>query len=333
MALVTAQALLTFACTIIFSVYIFTPIPRPPVPEESTYTHPISNTKQLHPSLFDDSNGDIHVSLVVPAYNEKDRIGIMLDEALTYFKGRVKKDREFKYEIVVVDDGSNDDTTAVCNEWAKTNKCGELRVLTFVKNRGKGGAVTQGMLTARGEWILFADADGAAKFADLDKLEAATEAILKDGLGVGVGSRAHMVNAEAVVKRSAIRNFLMYSFHTVLFILGISSIKDTQCGFKLFSRNAAQIVIPNMHVEGFIFDIEMLLLAEWNGIPMVEVPISWHEVAGTKMNLVWDSARMARDLLLIRANYLFGLWSVGRFVHEKSKGESKQAGSADRKKK
>lgn len=116
----------------------------------------------------------------------------------------------------------------------------------------------------------------------------------------------------------------MYSFHTILLILGISSIKDTQCGFKLLSRRAAERIIPNMHVEGFIFDIEMLLLAQWNAIPIVEVAINWHEVAGTKVNLVVDSVRMAKDLLIIRANYAVGLWKVGRFVHDEKNGREKK---------
>lgn len=79
-----------------------------------------------------------------------------------------------------------------------------------------------------------------------------------------------------------------------------------------------------MHVEGFIFDIEMLLLAEWNAIPIVEVAINWHEVAGTKMNLVVDSVRMAKDLLVIRANYAIGFWKVGRFVHGGKNGYAKK---------
>jgi dolichyl-phosphate beta-glucosyltransferase len=92
--------------------------------------------------------------------------------------------------------------------------------------------------------------------------------------------------------------------------MGIRKIKDTQCGFKMFTRRAVARVFPNMHVEGWIFDIEMLLLASWQDIPMVEVPITWHEVEGSKMSLLKDSIKMAVDLLIIRANYMLGIWKI-----------------------
>ncbi|TPX43078.1 hypothetical protein SeLEV6574_g05248 [Synchytrium endobioticum] len=317
------------------TIFILAPSPRHSLAIEDEYEHPITSERLHHPSLFTAPAQSVTTSLIVPAYNEKDRIVGMLDEALLYFVDRKKAQPHYTYEIVVVDDGSTDATTKVVQLWAKRNRCEDCRVLTFVRNRGKGGAVTQGMLTARGEWILFADADGAAKFSDLDKLESQAKKILKDGLAVGIGSRAHMVNTEAVVKRSLIRNFLMHSFHTLLLLLGIHSIKDTQCGFKLLSRRAAQSIIPNMHVEGFIFDIEMLLLASWNKIPVIEVPINWHEVPGTKMNLVVDSVKMAKDLVVIRTCYAVGFWQVGRFVHRigtgaTSNGEGERSSSSNK---
>jgi dolichyl-phosphate beta-glucosyltransferase len=102
----------------------------------------------------------------------------------------------------------------------------------------------------------------------------------------------------------------MYSFHTILYILGIRSIKDTQCGFKLFTRRAGQIIFPNVHVEGWIFDIEVLLLAEMFKIPVCEVAVNWHEVSGSKINLIADSIKMLKDLILLRLCYLLQVWSV-----------------------
>ena len=101
----------------------------------------------------------------------------------------------------------------------------------------------------------------------------------------------------------------MKSFHTILYLLGIQSIKDTQCGFKLFTRQAAQEIFKNMHVEGWIFDIEMLLLASMKGIPIKEITIDWQEVDGTKLDLTMDAIRMLRDLIIIRLNYMFGFWT------------------------
>ena len=161
---------------------------------------------------------------------------------------------------------------------------------------------------ARGRLLLFADADGATKFSDLAKLEAAMERLLKlppksanKNLGVVLGSRAHMVNSPAVIQRSALRNALMRSFHVYLNIMGISTVKDTQCGFKLFTRSAGRVIFPNMHVEGWIFDIEIILLAALCQMPIAEVPVTWSEVDGSKVSLIKDSLKMALDLLIIRS--------------------------------
>lgn len=103
----------------------------------------------------------------------------------------------------------------------------------------------------------------------------------------------------------------MHSFHTVIRTFGIRHIRDTQCGFKLLSRKTIQAVFPYMHTEGWIFDIEMLLLAMYKGIPVVEVPITWHEVGGSKMHLMQDSIRMAWDLGVVRGGYWWGVYRVG----------------------
>jgi dolichyl-phosphate beta-glucosyltransferase len=102
----------------------------------------------------------------------------------------------------------------------------------------------------------------------------------------------------------------MRSFHTLVYVLGIRGIEDTQCGFKLFSRKAAQLIFPNMHVERWIFDIECLMIAQIKNVPIVEVQVNWHEIDGSKVNLVMDSMKMAIDLLLIRLNYVLGYWTV-----------------------
>lgn len=145
---------------------------------------------------------------------------------------------------------------------------------------------------------------------------------------MAIGSRAHLVGSEAVVRRSALRNFLMKSFHFVLTILtppATSRLRDTQCGFKLFSRPALPHIVPYMHTEGWIFDIEMLMLAESApatpvvahdgtiigtspGIKVAEVPVGWHEVDGSKMNLVQDSIRMAIGLTVLRASWMLGVY-------------------------
>ncbi|EGO22515.1 glycosyltransferase family 2 protein [Serpula lacrymans var. lacrymans S7.9] len=221
----------------------------------------------------------------------------------------LKKSRT--YEILIVDDGSADETSALGVKLAGEYPESDIRVVTLEKNLGKGGAVRHGMLYARGQRLLMVDADGASRFEDLELLwEAMDKLAPKNEPAVVVGSRAHLVKTEAVVKRSFIRNILMYGLHTILRIVGVGHIRDTQCGFKLFTRRAAQQIFPAQHLATWIFDVELLLLAKQLGIPVEEVPVEWHEVAGSKLNVVKDSLQMLRDLLVLRANILLGRWKV-----------------------
>ncbi|KAJ7491941.1 glycosyltransferase family 2 protein [Mycena latifolia] len=258
--------------------------------------------------LADPSSVDLTV--VVPAYNETERLPIMLESTIDHLTSPALKNKH-TFEVLIVDDGSSDDTSAAALKLAsKYPKC-DIRVVTLEKNLGKGGAVRHGMLFGGGERLLMVDADGASRFADLELLWEAMDKIAPDsGAGVVVGSRAHLVKTEAVVKRSFIRNILMYGLHTILRIVGVGHIRDTQCGFKLFSRVAAQQIFPAQHLPTWIFDVELLLLAKQLRIPVAEVPIEWHEVAGSKLNVVAASLQMLRDLLIVRANHLLGRWKA-----------------------
>ncbi|KAI3544417.1 glycosyltransferase family 2 [Colletotrichum filicis] len=296
---------------------------------------------------------DVRLTVVLPAYNEATRILPTLEEAVEYLDenfGRPSSPtkpllspttprRRYKnppsealtgYEILIVDDGSRDSTVEVCLDFAQKKGLHDvIRVIKLERNRGKGGAVTHGFRHARGEYVLFADADGATKFSDLGRLIQGCEEVV-DGShrGVAIGSRAHLVGSEAVVKRSALRNFLMRSFHLVLMILtppATSRLRDTQCGFKLFTRAALPHIVPYMHAEGWIFDIEMLLLAESAppapvlgedgsvigtspGIRVAEVPVDWHEVPGSKLSVISDSIKMALGLAILRGSWMMGVY-------------------------
>ncbi|ORZ00675.1 nucleotide-diphospho-sugar transferase [Syncephalastrum racemosum] len=293
------------------------PKPRKRTENEKYYLTSSGKQREKVPSIFDTPS--VTLSCIVPAFDESKRLPKMLTETIDYLEERKKADNRLSYEIVVVDDGSRDDTLKTALDFAQSHTHADIRVLALEKNRGKGGAVTQGMLVARGERCLMVDADGATRFADLAKLEKALEKIaLDDDHGIAVGSRAHLVATEAVVKRSFVRNLLMRCFHKLVYTLGIRGIEDTQCGFKLFTRKTAQLVFPNMHVERWIFDIECLMIAQLQHIPIAEVQVNWHEIDGSKINLMMDSIQMARDLLLIRLNYIFGLWKVDTNKSSKS---------------
>ncbi|KAL8796317.1 MAG: hypothetical protein Q9182_007391 [Xanthomendoza sp. 2 TL-2023] len=365
-----------FLLSQVFYIFISTvaPTPRDILRSETTYTHieddgSVSSSKPLPywKNSYDErkararekgnvsdskvgiEDAEVFMSLVVPAFNEENRLGIMLREAVGYLQkeyGNKRSDQKANgsarrrpkgaqeqsnghlasgngsvqeepmgWEILIISDGSTDKTIQTALDFAQslaTESAARIRVTSLVENRGKGGAVTHGMRHVRGKYAVFADADGASKFEDLGKLLRELKKIEDNkGRGVAVGSRAHLVGSEEVVKRSFLRNLLMHSFHLLLWLLtppATAAIRDTQCGFKLFSRPALPYIIPHMHSESWIFDVEMLMLAEAASIPVAEVPIGWHEVQGSKLNVLWDSLGMAWGLFILRAAWAMGVY-------------------------
>ncbi|KAH9034572.1 Alg5-prov protein [Lactarius pseudohatsudake] len=311
-----------------FALLAWTPPPLYELPSEKRYRAPKDPETLLQlPSIHDAASLDL--SVIIPAYNETKRLPSMLSSTLEHLASFPKR----SFEILIVDDGSSDGTAAAALKLAgKEYPNADIRVVQLEHNRGKGGAVRHGMLHARGRRLLMADADGASRFADVELLLEALDALApanSDASAVVIGSRAHLVKTEVVVKsalalarsrtseiltpkkrpqRSALRNFLMYGLHIVLRIAGVGHVSDTQCGFKLFSRAAARALFPRQHLATWIFDVELLLLAKTLGIPVAEVPVTWHEVAGSKLSVVRDSLQMLRDLLILRANQLLRRW-------------------------
>ncbi|XP_077361861.1 dolichyl-phosphate beta-glucosyltransferase isoform X1 [Festucalex cinctus] len=268
-----------------------------------------TGAEEPFPSLHDPPSIDL--SVVVPAYNEELRMPVMLNEAMEYLENRQKLQASFTYEVIVVDDGSKDKTTKVALQYTKKYGAEKVRVLTLVKNRGKGGAVRLGTLSSRGRLILMADADGATKFADVEKVEAGLKDLSPkpDNMAISCGSRAHL-QQEAVAERSLIRNFLMVGFHFLVWFLCVRGIRDTQCGFKLFTREAALRTFSSLHVERWAFDVELLYIAQCFNIPIAEVAVNWTEIDGSKLVPFWSWLQMGRDLIFIRLRYLTGAWKL-----------------------
>uniref|UniRef100_A0A8C8SFU4 Dolichyl-phosphate beta-glucosyltransferase n=1 Tax=Pelusios castaneus TaxID=367368 RepID=A0A8C8SFU4_9SAUR len=277
--------------------------------EEEKFFVNAEGKKESVPSIHDPATKEL--SVVVPSYNEEDRLPLMMDEALDYLEKRQKQDPTFTYEVIVVDDGSKDQTTKVAMKYCKKYGSDKVRVLTLVKNRGKGGAVRMGVFSSRGKKILMADADGATKFADIEKVEEGLRNLQPwpDQMAIACGSRAHL-EQDSVAQRSYFRTLLMYGFHFLVWFLCVKKIRDTQCGFKLLTREAALRTFSALHIERWAFDVELLYIAQCLKIPVAEVAVNWTEIDGSKLVPFWSWLQMGRDLLFIRLRYLTGAWRL-----------------------
>lgn len=268
----------------------------------------------------------VYLSVVVPAYNEEKRLPVMLDEALGYLENRAKntviephnnglvRGLLFTYEVIIVDDGSTDKTSQVALDYCDKYGTSKVRLLKLEVNRGKGGAVRLGVLSARGKYILFADADGATKFSEIEKLELALTPSKSGPVtnAIAIGSRAHL-EQEAIASRSAFRTFLMHGFHFLVWFAAVRTVRDTQCGFKLFPRRYALQLFTWTHIERWAFDVELLYLSERVGIEVFEVSVNWTEVDGSKIVPVFSWLQMGRDVLIVSFMYLVGAWSVPEY--------------------
>lgn len=257
------------------------------------------------------------LSIVIPAYNEEQRLPNSLAR-LEAFAAR----QAFTIEIVFSDDGSTDGTRALLQSFAAghspaTRSGGAavtVRVLGDSVNRGKGSAVRLGMLAASGEHVLFSDADLSTP---LEETALLLEAV-RQGADVAIGSRG-LRSSRLLVREPWYRELLGRSGNLVIQLVAVPGIKDTQCGFKLFTRRAAQAVFSQSVMDGISFDVEILYLARRMGLRIAEVPISWSYDRQTRIKLLRDSYRMLRDLVLLRARH-HGLRPLPQPAPEESRG-------------
>lgn len=212
----------------------------------ASFEDPHSATRLPVPSIHSDASKVLTV--VFPAYNESARMGAAIDEAIEFLTVKRKRDRNFTYELIVVDDGSTDDTYQRALKFTQRLGIDTFRVLRFAANRGKGAAVRAGVLAARGQTILFADSDGATQFSDFDSLNTRLKEIAASPTksensslfssiagqhGLVAGSRAHLERSEVVAKRRWYRNVMMRGFHALVTMVAGKQVRDTQCGFKV----------------------------------------------------------------------------------------------------
>ena len=233
-------------------------------------------------------------SIIIPAYNEGARLARTLDRILAYVS-----DQRWDAEVIVVNDGSRDRTADLVREYAQRNPC--LRLLENPGNHGKGYSVRNGMLNANGEILLFSDADLSSPIEEAPKLLAALQA----GADVAIGSR--WLQPELQTQRqSLLRQFYGRLFNLALRIMLGLNFKDTQCGFKAFTRRAAQNIFPLQRIERWGFDPELLYLARKSGFRVVEVPVAWAHAEGTRISPLRDGVRMFGEVLKVRWNAVTG---------------------------
>ena len=236
-------------------------------------------------------------SIIIPAYNESARLGATLDRVLNYVAAQ-----HWDAEIVVVDDGSRDDTAEMVRARARTAPA--LRLIENPGNRGKGYSVRNGMLNATGDVRLFTDADLSAPIEEADKLFAT----IHQGADVAIGSRWLQPDTQSQ-RQSLLRQFYGRTFNLFLRILLGLKFKDTQCGFKAFTRNSAHELFSKQTIEGWGFDAELLFLAQRSGLRVKEVPVVWSDAEGTRIHPLRDGLRMIAEVLSIRWNAVAGKYS------------------------
>ena len=228
------------------------------------------------------------MSIVIPAYNEESRIAASLEKIAEYLGSQT-----YTYETIIVDDGSIDGTLKLCRAFASAHPW--LKVIHCETNHGKGSAVREGIIKAAGDYVLICDADLATPIEELDGFWR----FIEDGADIVIASRP--LKASHLVKRQPIyREFAGRALNLAVQAMAVRGIHDTQCGFKLFRREAAQRIFTLCRLDGWGFDIEALHIAQKLGFRIKEAPVHWRHMPGSKVSLLRDGACMLIDLFKIR---------------------------------
>lgn len=233
-----------------------------------------------------------YISLILPAYNEVKRIGTTVGEAVDYFDSR-----RYSYQIIVSADG-DDGTRELVADMAKTNPV--LSVIGSKGRSGKGLGIRRAIPLARGQFVGFSDADNKTPIEEFDKVEP----LLREGADVVIGSRA-IDRSKIERKQPLYRQLGSRGFAFVMHsIMGLRDISDTQCGFKFFKNAVAQDIFSRQQIDGYMFDVEILYLAQKSGYKIAQVPIRWRDDGDSRYNVINGSIRNMRELLRIRLSTL-----------------------------
>lgn len=238
-----------------------------------------------------------HYSFVIPAYNESGRIPKTLESVVQCIRTH-----GWAAEVIVVNDGSKDDTAQVVRKISAQSP--EVRLIENPGNRGKGYSVRHGMMEAQGDVVMFTDSDLSAPIEEAERLFAAIE----KGADIAIGSR-WLESGRQTHRQPLYRQFFGRCFNLVTRMVMNLPFADTQCGFKAFTRNAALTVFQLQTIERWGFDPEILFIAIKRGFKVVEVPVSWAHDERTRMSYLKDGMKMLEELAIIRWNALLGRYN------------------------
>lgn len=240
----------------------------------------------------------VALSVVIPCYNEEWRILPTIGAIATHVSSM-----GLTWEMVIADDGSTDDTVDLVRALDLPN----LKLLVAPVNGGKGSAVRRGVQAAAGDLVLLADADQSTPIEQLDKLKAAID---RGGADIAIGSRgAHGAMTE---NKNAVRKIASWGLNRLITLLYPLRIRDTQCGFKLFSGRAARLLFDQQIIDGFSFDLEVLYLAHRHGFAIREIPVVWIDAPGSTVSTTKVAITFLRDLALIRWNEIRGRYGASK---------------------
>lgn len=255
------------------------------------------NTKRLY--IYMEKNTELPsyknflLSIVIPAFNEEKRILSTLDHIVSYLKKY-----KLRFEIIVVDDGSQDKTVKIIQEYIK--ECPSLRIIENVINKGKGYSIRNGILQSNGDLILFSDADLSTPIEELPEFLRWLE---KD-YEIVIGSRA--LKESIILKQPLYRKIMGIIFNRLVQIISVRGIRDTQCGFKCFKKQVVYDLFSMQKLDRFSFDVEILYLAKKKGYKIKEIPVRWYYNPDSKVKWFKDSIQMFKDIFIIRVNDLLG---------------------------
>ena len=236
----------------------------------------------------------IFISIIIPVYNEEDRIQSFLLTVTDHLK---KKD--FLYEMVIVDDGSTDGTIKIVESLLKEKLLGKYKILKLPVNLGKGAAIRRGMLESNGEYIFFIDADGSTPIEEIDNFISHFSA----NFDIYIGTRT--LKQKAPLKRK----FFGYGYILLAKYFLKLGVSDITCGFKCYKRESAQKIFSRQKLNNWSFDAEDIFIARKHGYKIKEIPVKWEHTPGSKVNVLKNVFVCGLDLFRIRRNDIRKVYS------------------------